>query len=107
MARKSLAAFSARDIATEEFEAVTEYQHELATEAYKAQDAETRIAIDKLVHVLKQYSTGSKLNTSADMIDKALFVVAVEVVKDLALLDLRVEGFVFPQDACVKCGEEV
>lgn len=110
MARKSLSAF---DVQTAEFVMLAEYQHELARETYGKQDKETQKVIDKLVHLLRGYSTGSKFNTNAKLrvaeehIEMALFVIAVEVVKDLALCDLRVANFVLPKDVCVKCGEEV
>lgn len=105
MARKT--GLSARDIAREEFTTLVDYQHDLAVEVYEAQDEETKEAIDKLKTTLAQYNTGLSFDLPDKWIDMALFVVAVEVVKDLALLDIRVAGFTFIEDACVKCGGEV
>ena len=99
MARKSSAAA--------EFIAVTEYQHELATEVCEAQDDETKKGIDKLYTVLRSHSTGARFDLTDEQLEQALFVIAVESVKDLALLDIRIGTFKFDESTCVKCGGEV
>lgn len=105
MARKT--GLSLKDVMREEFIALAEYQAELARETYFAQDSETQDAIDKMASVLAQYSTGSTFDVSEEVLDKALSVIVMEVVKDLALLDIRVANFTFIEGSCVKCGGEV
>ena len=92
------------DQAAEEFVTLVDYQHDLAREVYDAQDEETKAAIDKLKATLAQYNTGLSFDIPDKWIGIALFVIAVEVVKDLALLDIRVADFAFTEDSCVKCG---
>lgn len=104
MARKTMAAF---DVKSAEFSALAEYQYEVAMETLDKQDTETQALIQKVYGVLKQHSTGSKLAVTEDEVDKALFAVAMEVVKDMALLGIRLGEFVFPDNQCAKCGEEV
>lgn len=86
---------------------VTEYTYTVARETYGTQDKETRAAIDKMWSVLVKHSTGSKLNVSEEVIKNALFVIAVDITKDLALLGIKVEQFIMPTNICIKCGGEV
>lgn len=85
-----------------------EYRYEVATEAYEAQDEETQTAIKKIIGTLTSHSTGAVMQELAQgIIDMALFVLAMDVVKDLALLDIRVANFTFDDRTCVSCGGEV
>lgn len=104
MARKGLAV---RDEATEDFITVTEYQYEVDMEINAKQDAGTRQAILNVLGVLKEHNTDCIYEATEDEIDRALWVIALEIVKDMAILGYRLGTFTLPIDQCVKCGEEI
>ena len=109
MARKSLDALNRLDM----FEEVSAVKYDLAHEVYDAQDDETKMLIDKIEHTLRQYATATvkigkrNWDITEEQLHFNLFYLAVEVVKDLALLDIRVGNFTFPEDVCATCGGEV
>lgn len=113
MARKTAADLGRIDPAIEEFVEITSYKAEIAVATFDAQDKETQKLILKIADVLKQYATGTiqvgrrSIDITADVLKENCLYLAVEIVKDLAMLDIRVGNFVFPQGACVKCGGDV
>ena len=118
MARKSIADLKSSDKliaeAVEDFSAVSEIKYELAKEVYDAQDDETKAVIDRILATLQTYATGH-INVGAGISVKIdgehlmhnLLWLAVEVVKDLALLGIRAENFEFPKGLCAVCGSEI
>jgi hypothetical protein len=115
MARKTTADIKGGRIAAalEQYELVTEVKHEVALETFETQDAKTRKLIERIADVLRTYATGSVTLEGEDVVlteeclTQSLLVLAVEVAKDLALLDIQVGEFAFPQGQCVKCGIEL
>ena len=118
MARKSLASIDPRLAEmTEEFAFLSELKGELANEVVKAQDKSTRNAIMAVHGILLANATGGitehsggKLRTvKVDMkwISANLLWLAVEIVKGLALVDLRVVNFTFPTTQCATCGATI
>ena len=118
MARKSLADIDpALSSIVDEFKELSEVRLEIAQDAYNVQDDETKKTIDRMVATLQQYATGyitAKVNKTAvpvkidhDYIGYNLFYLAVEIVKDLAFMDIRVAEFEFPEQLCASCGVEL
>lgn len=106
--------------AIDEFKAISEMKYELAKEAYDSQDAQTQVVIDRVVGTLRQYATGY-INVQLNPPEGApvpvkldnrylgfnLFWLAIEIVKDLAFVGIRVENFEFPPTQCAQCGVEL
>ena len=126
MPRKPITALSPKSIdrmledAVEEFKAVSEIKFELAKDAYDQQDSETKATIDRIVGTLRQYATGYinvQLNPPEgapvpvkidnEYLGYNLYWLAVEIVKDLAFIGIRVENFEFPDTHCAQCGKEL
>jgi hypothetical protein len=116
MARK-LAANAEADDVLEEFKMVTELRGEMAQVALDAQDEETqglilRIA-DKLAESASGYvmvKVGGKLvrvEVESELVKANTLFVATEILKDLALFDIRVGTYVFPPSLCASCGAEL
>ena len=124
MARKSITDLRSKSKlqadALEEYKLTSEIKYELAKAAYDEQDKATQKVIDRIVDTLRGYCTGY-INVQLQPPTGALVPVkldnrylgfnllflAVEIVKDLALLDIRVASFQFPQSQCAKCGAEL
>jgi hypothetical protein len=117
MARKTAADLNPSMPALDDFEAVSAVKFEMALDVYAVQDEETQKVIDLIAATLRQYSNGhAKLKVSGrfefvpipeEMLNQTLMYLAVEVVKDLAILGIRVANFEFPPNICVTCGVEV
>lgn len=124
MARKSISDLRSsaklEEEAVEQFKSVSEIKHELAMEAYDLQDKATQTVIDKMVDTLRTYCTGYinvqlqpptgalvPVKISNEYLGFNLFFLAVEIVKDLALLDIKVANFKFPPSMCATCGAEL
>jgi len=124
MARKTLSdlrsASKLQADAVDEYKLTSEVKYELAKAAYDAQDAKTQKVIDRMVETLRTYCTGYvtiqlqpptgalvPVKISNEYLGFNLLFLAVEIVKDLALLDIRVANFQFPQSQCAMCGAEL
>lgn len=113
MARKTLAEARPEQAALEDFKALSLVNFEMAQDAYKRQDSETKTAIDQIVSVLKNYVTGhitvngKQIEVDPETVKHNLVFLAVEMVKDLAMCNVRVASFKFPANICVRCGDEV
>jgi hypothetical protein len=121
MARKSVVNLKETDKlvqeAVEEFEAVSEMKYEIAKASYDAQDDDTRKMIDKLVKVLDQHATGHiTLSLDGDSVPvevekkyvgfNTLYIV-MDMLKTLALFDIRVGKYTFPDMYCSNCEAEL
>lgn len=118
MARKSLTDIDPQlKSVLEEFQAVSLVKHEMFEDAYKLQDTQTKRVIDRIVGVLQTYATGhitATVNNTVypikignEYLGYNLAWLALEVVKDLAICDIRVASFKFPESLCIKCGDVV
>lgn len=84
---------------SEEQQLMAEVRGEIAQEAYDAQDAKTKAAIDAVAHRLAKDAASTDIYTQHN-----LLFVAVEIVKDLAVTGIRVASYNFPEGQCVSCG---
>jgi hypothetical protein len=102
------------------FKMASEARLELAMRAYKAQDKQTRDALDLIVARLRTLSTGQirifpegKTGRSVVVpiepatIDSNILFLATEILKDLALMDVKVANYEFPSVYCAECGEKL
>jgi hypothetical protein len=124
MARKSVTDLKSAkrklEEAIEEFEQMSEMKFELAKTVYDTQDAKTQAVIDRIVTTLRVYATGyitlqlapphgapTAVKITNEYLGYNLFYLAVEVVKDLAIMGTRVAEFDFPPALCSQCGAEL
>jgi hypothetical protein len=124
MPRKSTANLKSADKlieqAVEDWKGVSVIKYEMAKEAYDAQDAKTQAVIDRIVGTLRSHANGYinvqltppsgglvavKIDNEYLMMN--LLYLALEVVKDLAIVGTRVATFKFPPSLCAACGAEV
>lgn len=120
MARKSADTFNPKTAKTEEaladFEATSFVKFDIANQVYAVQDDGTRAAIDKIEETLRSYATATinvKIGRSMQSLDieeltlhHNLHYLAVEICKDLGLVDIQVGNFKF-DESCVMCGGDV
>lgn len=101
----------------DEFENLTMVRLEMAQDAYDFQDDKTKAAIDRVVGTLRERATGTitvnvggtqhTLKISDEMFGFNLFALAVDIVRDLAFIGLRVANFRFDPKRCASCGVEL
>jgi hypothetical protein len=85
----------------------------LAMRAYDAQDKETQFAIDTMVERIVAISRGIAAfkikgrrvaaEVPTETIRDNAFYLATEILKDLALLDIRIANFRFDPQRCAEC----
>jgi len=101
----------------DEFKERSEIRQRIASAAYNAQDAKTRAVIDSMMdHLLLGASGTIKVSDGNEIIPvqvdmeyvefNALYV-ATEILKDLALMDVKVANYKFPDVYCVECGDQL
>jgi hypothetical protein len=106
--------------ALEEFKILTELRYEMAMEAYNAQDEATQGVIDRIKDRLALGASGYikirvnpphggtvPVRIERDMLDANTLFIATEILKDLAVFDVRIENYQFPPSMCVSCGAEI
>jgi hypothetical protein len=104
----------------EKFQSQTEARYRIAKAAFEAQDDKTQEALQMLQDRLSFIATqeirvfpngkggaGVVVNVDQDTVDQNLLYMATEIVKDLALLDIRVENYKFPTKHCSECQEKI
>jgi hypothetical protein len=104
----------------EELQTTAELRGEIAQEAYDYQDDEMKKVIDRIVTRLREASTGYvdvqvnppsgtvvPVKLEAKYVHFNLLYVATEIVKDLAMFDVRIASYKFPPSLCVACGAEL
>lgn len=102
------------------FKMASDARYRLAMQAYEAQDAETRLALDTMRDRLRQFGTGyirvfpdgkqgGSIAIPIEPVyqDQNILYLATEIFKDLALMDIRVESYEFPKVFCAECGEKI
>lgn len=119
MARKTLAALNPHmDEMVETFQAVSEFKEELARAAIDEQDKPTQKAIYAIHKILVDNATSAitdrdpdgnlcTVNVDIKYISYNFLWLAVQIVKGLALVDLRVANFNFPPSLCSNCEAEL
>jgi hypothetical protein len=101
----------------EEFQEASERRLEIANESYRAQDEKTRLVIDAIQEYLMQGASGTirvyvgseAFAATVDMeyVEYNTLYVATEILKDLALLDVKIANYAFPKGICTECGAKV
>jgi len=104
----------------EVFKRQSEARYKLAMSAYKAQDKLTRDALDLMVERLRSISTGQirifpngrsqpgvVVPIEPALQDQNILFLATEILKDLALYDVKVANYEFPRMFCAECGTKI
>ena len=102
------------------FESATRARFRIARAAYDHQDNETQRVIDIIVERLRTAGSGyiriypnGKRNPSVavpitlEQQDQNILFIAMEIVKDLALFDIRLASYEFPKVYCATCGDKL
>lgn len=83
----------------------------ISMDAYNAQDAETQEILDRIRDRLVIGATGlirlpdgSTYKVESEIVGAHAMYVAVEILKDLAVMGVRVGKFKFPDAYCADCG---
>lgn len=102
---------------TEEFNAISVVKGQMAQDAYDVQDAKTKATIDRIVATLQASATGTvqlkvgrmmnPVKLSNEILGFNLLYLAVEIVKDLAFVGIKVANFKFDPKHCADCGSEL
>lgn len=106
--------------AMDEFRSTSAIKNEVATDVYNLQTKTTQAAIDKITATLRKHATGyvnlnvggkaqevKVANADSEYLGFSLFYLAVESVKDMAFVGIRLATFRFPPTLCVSCGGDV
>lgn len=124
MARKSVVQLKDSDKlvqeAVENFYLVSEMKYEIAKAGYDAQDEDTRGMIDQLVKVLNLHATGYitvtldpphggavPVKIEKKYVDFNTLYIVLDMLKTLALFDIRVGKYTFPAAYCAQCEAEL
>lgn len=117
MPRKTLDQLASLKSTAEEFEALSLVRYELAIDAYEYQDDETKAVIDKIVATLRQHANGTvnvqrggkliPLKVSDETFAKNLLYTALEVVKSMYFVGLKVANFKWTPTVCIACGAKI
>ena len=88
-----------------------------AQKHYEAQDDDTQEAIDRMAAMLEKIARrqmwvriGENKVVSqidAEDITMNMFYMANEIIKDLAVMDVKVANYKFPGNLCAECGTEI
>lgn len=101
------------------FVSEAEARYKKARRVYEIQDDETQDALDRMVTLLCRIARKNMwvgvgkhedrvvLTIPEETIYHNMFYMANEILKDLALFDIRVADYTFPANLCVECGVEV
>jgi hypothetical protein len=100
-----------------QFEERSEIRQRVASVAYNAQDAKTKAVIDSIMDQLLLGASGTirifvgkqSVAAKVDMeyVEFNAMYVATEILKDLALMDVKVANYKFPSVYCVECGDKL
>ena len=103
-----------------DFKEAAEDRYNRAMKVYEAQDNETKDALDRMIDLLSGIarkrmwvapSRGSEHRAVVLLPDQVIrqnmTYMAVEILKDLAQMDVRVAGFKFPEGLCLVCSTEI
>src|SRR4030095_15497519 len=102
------------------FRKQTEARGRIGQAAYDAQEITTKNAIDAIRDRLTIIATGNirvfpdgkrnpsvSVTISTDLVDQNILFFATEIVKDLAMMDMRIENYEFPTVYCAECQEKL
>lgn len=107
------------DAAMEDFKAEAKARYDKAHKVYVKQDDDTQDALDRMVTLLCRIarrnmwvSAGKRgdrlvLTIPDETVYHNMFYMGVEILKDLAIMDIRIANYTPPADLCAECGKEV
>jgi hypothetical protein len=104
----------------EEFKRRTEIRARLALTAFEAQDMKTQEVLERIrdnlvigaTGEIRVYKAGKRTESATVQVelklieDNALWM-ATEILKDLAMMDIKVAGYKFPDVYCAECGTKL
>lgn len=97
----------------------SEARHKIAQRVYDHQDKDTKHSIDVMVDRIVSISRGVvsvklkgekervAISVPKEQIRQNALYLATEILKDLAMLDIRIAGFQFDAKFCADCGKPV
>lgn len=103
----------------EVFKAQAKARYDEAHKGYEKQDDDTQDALDRMTTLLCRIARKRMWFTVGKREDRVIMVIpeetiyhnmfymANEILKDLALMDVRVASYTFPADTCVECGKAI
>lgn len=106
------------DAAMEKFTAEVVARHDAAHEIYAKQDSQTQDAIERIQDIMLRIgrkrmwiSVGGREDRVVRDIPQAVqariaWYIAVQIVKDLAVMDIRIEDYKHPAGNCAMCGTD-
>lgn len=100
------------------FKRATQARYDLARQTFDAQDEETQEVIYRIQKMLSMNANGYvrfhprgnkrlgsvPVSVGMDYIEMNAFYLAIEILKDLAYMDVRVAKFQFDEAHCIECG---
>jgi len=99
------------------FKEASERRFEIANEAYAAQDQKTKAVLDAMVSQLmigasgtisvRSGTTSVPVEVGIDYVEYNALYVATEILKHLAMMDIRVANYKFPTVYCAECTEKI
>jgi hypothetical protein len=107
------------DQAMEDFKREAKARYDKAMRVYNAQDGDTQEAFDRMISLLVRIArktmwvgVGKRsdrivMPIPEETITHNMTYLAVEVLKDLAQMDVKVAGFKFPKGLCVECYAQI
>jgi hypothetical protein len=104
------------DEAVAEFQDLSEIRYELAKRAYKAQSATMQNTVDSILATLRIHAKdyidvqlqpphGALVPVKIERryVDFNLLYIAMDILKNLALFDIRIGDYEFPPSLCTNC----
>jgi hypothetical protein len=123
MARKPIPKKAKRNKEVEKqveiFKRATQARYDLARQAFDEQDDDTQEVITRIQKMLcvnangivRVWLKGDKrreasviVTVDMDYVEMNAFYMAIEILKDLAMMDVRIANFKFPESFCAECG---
>jgi hypothetical protein len=98
----------------ESYKAQTAARLRMAEEAYELQDSETKEVIDRIRDRITAATTGRVrasngvvIRVDQELSDANVLFISTEILKDLAMYDVKIANFKFPPSYCVECREKL
>jgi hypothetical protein len=123
MARKPIPKKAKRNKEVEKqveiFKRATQARYDLARQAFDEQDDDTQEVITRIQKMLcvnangivrvwlkgdKRREASVTVTVDMDYVEMNAFYMAIEILKDLAMMDVRIANFKFPESFCAECG---
>lgn len=99
--------------ALDEWKELVKFRERIAREAYDFQDDKTQGVLDRIRDRLVISANGLvqvggfRVKVDLQYIEANALYVATEILKDLAMMDVKVATYKFPPTFCAECGAEI